>query len=317
MTNFHKKYFSFIVDAFVTNIVIKQHLRLFFVFALFMPCYITAAERVVRLNIGGRILNVSSPNGFVEISHISPKTMNVLKGFISPNNKLIAAFISENDLAQILKDENLWEVQKAILLQVNNSTENSDITKEQFTQVRSAFKSEFDELFKKYKNFSENFFNNGISNFSKDSINLKSIKPGEQVPLGIFLNNENVIGFSVMSKFEKINKFNQYYEDIVVASSIMLRINERIIILTAMSTYGDKKDLEWVRTISVDCANQIINSSPTIEKSSDSSKKSNKSIDNSIGRILVFSLFAVLASIAVGIVKLSKRFMHRKAKENK
>ena len=109
-----------------------------------------AGTQNVTIEVGGKAVFVPTPVGFHEISQLSPETRKLMETMTPPNNRLLAVFVSEDDVGRIMLMGSP-EFLRYMLLQVNRELEHFDISGAQFSQLISQFKQDHNNLLEKVK----------------------------------------------------------------------------------------------------------------------------------------------------------------------
>ncbi len=229
------------------------------------PTY--ADTKNIQVNVGGVKIDVQAPTKFYEISKISPETRKIVEGFVPPTNRLLAIFVSEEDLEKVTKGE-LPELNRYMLLQTYRKLETKNISTKQFQIVIKQIKEQQDTVFNKEKDKIDKLVDNAAEQISNEYDTSMEIKIGEIVPLGVFYEHPNAIGIAILSKVQVADEEEKLNYAITGAFSTILA-NGKILYAYTYSTYKNKEDINWVKSKSKEWANSIIspNSTLTTEKS--------------------------------------------------
>ena len=88
---------------------------------LLLPIQLSAGTSYKQIKIGESSINIPAPTGYHEISELSPETFKLASSSTPSQNKLLAVFVSETDLGNIMKDKPV-EFGRYMLLQTLRRT---------------------------------------------------------------------------------------------------------------------------------------------------------------------------------------------------
>lgn len=204
-----------------------------------------AATQSVTIKIGKKNIYVPAPAGFHEISRLSPEIRKQAETFTPPNNRLLAVFVPESDLGRIMKGESP-ESGRYMFLQVYRKFENTDASSVLFRQFVDPMKKEQEILLEKVRYKVGPLLDNAARTLSKDlGISMK-VKIGEQVSLGMFMEENDAVGFAVLSKAQ-VSVEGQNLDRLVVSGVAIIRAKGKILFAYIYSNYQTQEDLEWIR----------------------------------------------------------------------
>ena len=111
---------------------------------------VTADTKNIQVDIGGVKIDAQAPNGFHEVSSLSPETRKLAETMTPPNNRLLAVFVSEEDLGRIMKGK-APEFGRYMFLQTLRKLENRNISNRQFQQLAILIKEQQNTLLNQVK----------------------------------------------------------------------------------------------------------------------------------------------------------------------
>lgn len=76
--------------------------RIVFLVLVIQPHQPIAGIQNLAIEVSGKALYVPAPVGFHEISQLSPETLKLAETMTPADNRLLAIFVSENDLGRII-----------------------------------------------------------------------------------------------------------------------------------------------------------------------------------------------------------------------
>ncbi len=210
----------------------------------------------LQVDVGGVKINVQAPVGFHEISELSPDTRKLAETMTPRNNRLLAVFVSEEDLGRIMKGDAPM-LERYMFLQVLRKLENSKISNAQFQQVVSRVKEQQNLMHSKMKEIVSTFLESASEKISTEYERSLEMKIGEPVPLGVFIEKPNAIGFASMVKYQ-LEEEGEKLDHVVVGGSSIILARGKMLYAYVYSTYKDREDLNWVRLKSKEWVNSLL-----------------------------------------------------------
>lgn len=229
---------------------------------------VTADTKNIQLDIGGVTIDVQAPNGFHEISSLSPETRQLVKTMMPPDNRLLGVFVSEEDLGRIMKAE-APELSRYMSLQVFRKLENTTLSNRQFQQLANQLKEEQNTLLNKAKDKAGLLVEGAAENISKEYEISLEMRLGELVPLGMFFEQSNAVGFASLAKME-VEVEGEKFDEVVAGGMSFLLARGKLLYAYVYSTYETQDDVNWVRTKSKEWVNSILTRNNTSTQSSGS-----------------------------------------------
>lgn len=261
----------------------KQIFMIFFYWLMLLGSIANAETQNIQIEVGGVKIDVQAPIGFHEISSLSPETRNLAETMTPPSNRLLAIFVSEDDLGRIMKGE-APEFGRYMLLQVFRELENTNISNGQFRQLVAQIKEQQNTLLPKEYELSQ------------------KMKIGEQVPLGVFFEQSNAIGFTSLVKYQAEAE-GEKLDYVVAGGTSFIRVKQKVLYAYVYGTYENQDDLNWVRSKSREWVNSLLTFNNTSTTTSGSTYRSSsseigdkvisKGIGGAIGGLLIVSLIGV------------------------
>jgi hypothetical protein len=212
-----------------------------------------AATQSTTIELGGKTIHAPAPSGFHEISELSPGTRELAETMTPATNHLLAVFVTEGDRGRILKGESP-ELSRYMFLQSPKDARPLDVSEAFFQQLAGEYKRQQAKLFESVK--------------AKIGLEIDkalgerygaSLRFGDQVPLGVFLDRPNVVGSAIFSKIQ-VSAAGSHRDELLVGAFSLMRVRERILFAYVYGRYGSQEDLEWVRSTSTAWVEQILHS---------------------------------------------------------
>ena len=190
------------------------------------------------ISVGGTTISLPPPEGFFRYDGKSAKVDSFEQRLVPPTNRLLAAFGSEETLAEVLMDH-LPKSERHFAAESERSLESRDITPSFFAaskpSLRKTVSSPLDE---KYRSVIKEIESNWSSDIGA------SLRLGEMIPLGFFDDTSDSLCFSALTKVQ-VETTSQSY--VSIAACCVIRVRNRAFYLFADSPYHDKSDIEWAR----------------------------------------------------------------------
>ena len=178
------------------------------------------ADANVEVDVGGVKIDVQAPNRFYEISSLSSETREIAEMGTPSTNRLLAVFVSEEDLGRIVKSESPI-LERYILLQVSRRLEAANISNTDFQKLVTHFKDQQNVLFNKHKDKIDSLLEDATKKMSKEYDLLLKMKLGENISLGVFLEQPNAFGFTNLMKYRVATEGEELDSIVAVGSSFI------------------------------------------------------------------------------------------------
>ena len=217
------------------------------VFCVVASVNLTRAETHV-LDVGGTPIRLPEPIGFFRCDGKTNEFDQLQRSFIPASNRLLAAFGSEDDLAQILTGA-LPALERNFTAQSSNSYDSDNISSSGFNQLKKGMRSQLDEGREKMRDVLASIENSGSSSISTAVDSSTIFKFGDMVMLGVFDETPDSICFSTLIKGRiEAPKLGKPAEWVSIAAGCTLHVRNKIIYLYCTSKYRGKGDIEWARS---------------------------------------------------------------------
>lgn len=170
-------------------------------------------------------------------------------------------------------------------------------------------------LLEKVKDKVGSLFDDAGGKLSKKYGGSLKLQVGEQVPLGVFLDRNDAIGFASLAKY-RVSAEGEHLDYLVAGGTSFMRVKGKILYAYVYSNYQSQSDLEWVRITSRRWIDQILSANiaqgsltqPAYRSASASGFDWHRVIEKGIVGAIVGGLLALI----VGVIKGSKRMTGRK-----
>ncbi|MEI7820799.1 MAG: hypothetical protein WCK55_07765 [Verrucomicrobiota bacterium] len=196
-----------------------------------------AGAETPTVTIGGTIISLPPPVGFFRYDGKSSIIDKIEQRLLPASNRLLAAFGSEETLAEVLIDH-IPKIERHFSAQSVRELESLDVPQAGFAEMRPGIRDAFTPQSGKYSSIIKELESNA------SSISSAVLKIGEMIPLRIFDDTKESICFSMLCKVQ-VDTIPRSYVSIVAGA--VVRVRNRIFYLYASVPYHDKADIEWAR----------------------------------------------------------------------
>ena len=197
------------------------------------------------VTVGGQNITLPAPSNYFQVYGRSSNYDTFANSAVPPSNKLLAVFMNESSLADILKNE-LPTSGTMFYIQYNRKLDRV-INQDEFNQLKQYLSKNIESGISKNHDL--------ISQIADNASKVVGIKMNIQDPIciGTFGEDSNSLGFTILSR-------NEVNGDIVVsvASCIYALVKNRLLYIYTSKTYNDKADIPWCRDSAITWKNAIL-----------------------------------------------------------
>ena len=211
-----------------------------------MSNQVLANDKEININIGDVVINTTTPKGFYSSSEVNPVFFAFREFLQPPEGKLLAYLVSEDDYL-LLKNDIDPELHNYMTITILKESEDKTLSQKWFDGLRSQVE---EQLNKGLSSMSEHTkktisqINNKIeSNFTlEDEF---KIEVGENILLGIYINQPNAFGFNSMTS-SSTTFYGETSTRLKVFSTTFNLIKGKLIYTNVFSTLNTTEDIRWV-----------------------------------------------------------------------
>lgn len=266
----------------------------FLLFALFLSL---CALRADVLQIAQTSITVPAPEGYVRVTEQMPLMQRFVGQMEDPQNDTLAVYITPQ-AAEIALEGKLPRLERYFFLKISKALVEPVVNTRDFDELRAVISAEQGELFAQAQERLPDLLAQIERNLADAFGAEVSMQIGEMVPLGVYLNESDVLAFSMLMHLGAGAEGEG--DNVLVTSCVLLNVSGKVIFLYA---YGGADALQWTQASSLAWARAIFAENPLAPKGRGSFNW------NSV----IFSGVAG-AVIGVGIAALNTlRQKHRKA----
>ncbi len=169
------------------------------------------------------------------------------------------------------------------------------------------FKDQQNVLFNKHKDKIDSLLEDATKKMSKEYDLLLKMKLGENISLGVFLEQPNAFGFTNLMKYRVATEGEELDSIVAVGSSFILT-RGKMLFTYVYSVYETQDDVDWVRSKSKEWVNSLLVSNETA--TSDSVQRSSPitGIDweRIVGKGIVAAVVGGLLALIIGLFRRMK-----------
>lgn len=229
------------------------------IFLLFATTAVGYAKPML-VKIGNSPITIPPPKGFYELGNLAPNVRGVFEATTPEINKLLAVFMTWDDMEKARRDQNPAKERYAII-QFNKKAENENLSDSKFSDYVKAIRNNYAKSMN--VDLAQSEATRSSTSVSRKSGNLMKINVGDVVNLGEFTESPNHVGFLSVIKFQSVQpgKTNEY---LMAFTFTLVHVNKKPLFLYFYTKYRSDEDLEWVRSASQNWVNDILSQNPSM-----------------------------------------------------
>lgn len=210
----------------------------------------------LTVEVGETSIVIPEPNGYENVGDSSPEMSQLAAALTPPTNRLLAVFASQEAVAEVLNG-NTPVLPRYMLVQSSRQIESVTVSRVQFTQLRDRTRQQqavaIEQMTRSIGPFLEDASGELSTRIGAD-LNLAI---GESVPLGVFLDRDDAIGFAMITE-NRISADGQEISYPVVATTLLVNVKNKILFAYVYSSYEDADDVAWARATSRRWVEEIV-----------------------------------------------------------
>ena len=205
-----------------------------------------AAEEDVPVNVGRTLLRLPVPAGFVDAARPLPPMRLLGERMTPPSNRLLAIFISDEDLARAQGGQPP-QMARYFMAQTLRQAEESAITEAEFQGVRQLLRQQYQSLLTQIASQAQGHLDNAVRDIGRDAgVDGLSLKMGELKGLEIF--DDQAMSISLLAATKYAVQVGDQTQEIPMAMGITTAtLRGKLVYFYAYAVYRNAADLDWVR----------------------------------------------------------------------
>lgn len=198
-----------------------------------------------KIKIGTTFIDLKAPKEYAQISRYEKSIFELFKLHTPQTNELLELLLPKSKLKNLSK-QNIQNINKYVLIQTIKSEKTKSISQKKFKKIIS---------FMKEQNFTidsrKGLINKHLKSINKEIAN--EIKIGQSLPLGIYLDKNEALGFGNLIRTMKNNK-----TVLTVAVSNFIKIKDKILLVYVYKKYLNADDIKDVEESSLKIINNLL-----------------------------------------------------------
>jgi hypothetical protein len=197
---------------------------------------------------GGVSIKIPVPDtSFVEVGYDNRVSMEIL---VPENNRLICAFVLNDDLPVLFKDGNDHTMSRYAMVEVPRRGENLDCETNDFKQVVDGAKESFGNAINSVTKESEDEFNRRMKSLDLADMQVKMDQPTQ---LGCFFSKQDIIGLGMLMGYETGGSIVK-----MGVTVILMRVKNRLLYVYLYAEYKNDNTITWLRKMGEKWGDQIL-----------------------------------------------------------
>lgn len=205
-----------------------------------------AAASGFSARIGSAIIPLAAPVGFVEAGSKSARLLRNAEAMTMPANRLLAVFVSEQDLRAELAGKEP-EFARYFTVQTLRQVEDKAVSGATFEFVRNKVRSQYRQQLQRAAPALRQHVDAAAKSIAKDSdVADYALRAGEMRPIEVFNDQPTSISLLVLSKFTVSGGGTAREQPVVLGLTTAL-FRQRVVYLYAFSNDESPADTAWIK----------------------------------------------------------------------
>lgn len=255
--------------------------------------------------INGRDITVPVPQGYVRVTDDMTLGKRYLQQIDEPMNDTLATYIMESDVPAAMAGE-MPSLERTFALKVNKELRNITIGKNDFSELKSLLKENYQKLTEEK-----------TKALISEPVNDLSQEVSQEFDVDIDINISQVVHLESHFEDENAIAFSMYFNTEVSAKEFdIVGVDENSVTTTCLNTagpvlllysYASKDELDWTRSASISWAKSVMasNSQPPV-KSPRRGIDWNKAVEVGLSGAIGGGLFVLLLTRIATLFKRNK-----------
>jgi len=215
----------------------------------------------VEVKIGAETITVPSPQGFSEISEVSPDIFKMWAEMLPTDNRLLAGFVSQSDVGHLLRGE-AAVFHEYLLVSMAKGLDSQNWSRDQFIAFKDLVRQEQEAPLRGKQGHLDKVVENAEQALSKRLDAEAALKMKRVVPLGIDSETPSSITMSQLAKYD-IAIDDTHTANVTAGTSTFLLVKGKVLFLHVYRAYKDEADLQWTRDQSQSWLKAILTANET------------------------------------------------------
>ena len=208
--------------------------------------------QIDKIKVGNSYIELPFPSGFVKVDDSMGNLLEAAKKLCPETNTLLAYYLSEEDYANYLVDEN-HICEKYILVEVFNELKEIKVGTKDYRQFLKKHKDEYIDEFKLKIDDAEIKASENLSEID-ERLRMKDFK---MEPFGICYESKYSLSYGILTKYNFTIDYENSGDYIVAVISTITKIDSKPIFLFIYKKYNRSEDIQSIKTINTSLIEEI------------------------------------------------------------
>jgi hypothetical protein len=195
-------------------------------------------------------INVRTPDGFYESSNIYPNRLDFVRTYY-PDFLEVHAYLAPKGIPDTDR------LSRYMILVTNKKVDKHKISQNFFDETREQMREQQFTLMNEYRDKIDDILKGGTSRVLKEYDVDFITEIGETVPLGVFIDNKNVIGLKMISN-TSISTNGVNHSFLQLGSFSMVFVKNKIVNVYIYSDFNSEKDIVWIEGKTKELVNLLL-----------------------------------------------------------
>jgi hypothetical protein len=258
--------------------------------------FVSAQVYAERFSVGGKIVDVPAPKGFVKVTPEMESVYRLSRQMIDPYNDVLALYISESDIPAALSGK-IPYLRRYFYLKVNKKIKNIILGTKEFAEIKNITKQQNKQLLQSLKAKVSDILKKSSRKVSREFDIDFAVQLSEVVPLDPHFETDNALAYSMFLKYNA--NMAGVGDNFIIAATVMyVNAAGKILLLYC---YAPKDELEWTRTSTKAWAERImaVNDKPPVYLPRSRGFNWNRLLHN----IIIGGLAGCIIALISGLIK--------------
>lgn len=204
--------------------------------------------QVQSFKAGGVAIAIPPPT--TEMTEVGYDNREFMKVFVSPNNRLIAAFVLTNDLPKLIKGSDNFIMSKYAMVKVPRRGEYMDCGVSDFREVTDGAEKELGNIMNSSMKDVEEEINRRMKSLE---LNDATVSFGKPIQLGCLFSKQDAYGFGMVMPLSTGGTNMK-----MAVGDALMRVKQRLLFVYLYAEYKNENTVKWLRKATEDWADAIL-----------------------------------------------------------
>lgn len=228
------------------------------ILAVFLLAGISLSVGAVDIDVGGRQVTVTIPDGYTELTSNMSPYYEISQAYIAPTNYRYLSLIPKAKADALLNGE-VVELERYMNVESEKEISIRSVSAARFDEFRGFLRTTLDEAFEEVSKRLPGMFDKANAKLSESFDVDIALSTENMVPLPIHLDSTNALASSMYINYEFSISDEDMGSYVVAVTMLFLHVKDKVLFLYV---YGSESDLEWTRDFADNWAVQIVAANP-------------------------------------------------------